>query len=198
MIAAAVALLLGAWQADYIADNCARCAECCTDPEQVLEQELLEHAVSLGAAPALAEDLLHVERLAGVPLRLRGMLLAKAWRESRFDPRARGDRRGKVYKAHGLLQLWPWALRMIPDRDDPLASAHVFLGTLVSAVPKISTRCPGTRDRWRMAWIRVNRGPKWRRPDRAGQPRCSGTDPAGLITLRRWKRKIWQRLDGAD
>jgi hypothetical protein len=155
---------------------------------------LVERAVSLGANEQLARDLLLVEELAGVPKRLRGMLLAKAYFESRFNPGARGDlrRQGRrsTYKAHGLLQLWPWALKQIRDRDDPIASASVFLGAILTSLDHLERRCPGVRDRWRLAWIRVNRGPFWRRPDRAGEPRCTGSHPAGLKVLKRWKRAI--------
>lgn len=156
---------------------------------RVLDGYVLK-AMEAGADEHLARELLHVEELAGVPDRYRGMVLAKASFESGFNPLAVGDNG----KAVGLLQLWPWAERIITDRRDPVASAHAFLGTIVSALRLIKRRCPKVRDPWRLVWIRVNRGPRWRRPDRAGQPRCTGTHPAGLKVLRRWRRQVHTAL----
>tara|TARA_R110002020_G_scaffold48451_2_gene138055 strand:+ start:125 stop:700 length:576 start_codon:yes stop_codon:yes gene_type:complete len=178
-------LLIGSWHAAYIADSCARCPECCTTQEQVLLEYYVERAVSMGANEDLARELLHVEVLANIPTRLRGMVLAKASHESRFNPRAIGDNG----KAVGLLQLWPWAMQFIHDRTDPVASAHVFLGRLVTTERTVHRYCPKVRDRWKLAWIRINRGPFWRRPDRVGEARCSGTSPKGMKVLKRWRRE---------
>jgi hypothetical protein len=178
-------LLIGSWHAAYIADNCARCPECCTTQEQVLLEYYVERAIGMGADEDLARELLHVEVLANIPARLRGMVLAKASHESRFNPRAIGDNG----KAVGLLQLWPWAMQFIHDRTDPVASAHVFLGRLVTTERTVHRYCPKVRDRWKLAWIRINRGPFWRRPDRAGEARCSGTSPKGMKVLKRWRRE---------
>jgi hypothetical protein len=180
----AAALLVNSWQADYIADSCARCPACCTSQLEILLESYVERAVELGATEGLAHRLLHVEVLAGIPERLRGMTLAKASHESRFNPRAIGDNG----KAVGLLQLWPWAEQFIYDRTDPIASAHVFLGRIVTTERTVHRYCPNVRDRWKLAWIRVNRGPFWRRPDRLGEPRCTGTSPKGMKVLKRWRR----------
>ena len=177
-------LLIGSWHAAYVADHCARCPECCTTQEQVLLEYYVERAVDMGADEDVARELLHVEELAGIPSRLRGMVLAKASHESRFNPRAIGDNG----KAVGLLQLWPWAMQFIRDRTDPIASAHVFLGRLVTTERTVHRYCPNVRDRWKLAWIRINRGPFWRRADRVGEPRCGGTSPKGMKVLRRWRR----------
>lgn len=144
----------------------------------------VEQAVLMGCDEHLARELLNVEELAGVPERLRGMLLAKASHESRFIATATGDNG----KAVGLLQLWPWALKYIPDRTDPIASAHTFLGAVLFALRRVPYACPKARDRWVTAWIRINRGPTWRRPDKLGEPRCGGSLPRGLKILRRWRR----------
>ena len=147
------------------------------------DRPLIERAASCGVDPFLATELLHVEDLAGVPKRHRGMLLAKACFESRGNARAVGD----GGKAIGLLQLWPWAERTT-DRRDPVGSAYAYLGALFSAVKRAKRHCPESRRLFRLAWIRVNRGPFWRRPDRKGERRCSGADPAGMRVLRKWRR----------
>ena len=155
------------------------------------DRRIVERGAECGVDPWLGVELLHVETLSGLTQH-RGMLIAKACHESRGGAHVLGDwrvvRGKRVAKAVGLLQLWPWAERTIRDRLDPIASAHVFLGAILSSVRRSRIFCPRVRDRFRLAWIRVNRGPVWRRADLKGQPRCHGTHPAGLKLLRRWKR----------
>ena len=173
---------LASWHDDYVRDHCAACPECCVTITKL--DHYVDRAIECGATERLALDLLHVEELAGIPKRLRGMTLGKACIESRFNTRAIGDKG----KAVGIFQLWPWALQFIHDRTDPIASAYVLLGRLVATERTLHRYCPRVRDRWRLAWIRINRGPFWRRADRAGEPRCSGTSPAGMKRLKRWHR----------
>jgi len=150
----------------------------------IADRVLIERAAHCGVDPYLGAHFLEIEGLAGLPHHLRGMTLAKACTESRGNTEAIGD----GGKAVGILQLWPWAEQFIHDRTDPIASAHVFLGRLVTTERTVHRYCPGVRDRWKLAWIRINRGPFWRRVDRKGEARCSGTSPAGLKVLRRWRR----------
>lgn len=145
---------------------------------------LVERAAHCGVDPYLGARFLEIEDLAGLPPHLRGMTLAKACTESRGNPKAIGD----GGKAVGIIQLWPWAEQFIHDRTDPIASIHVFLGRLVTTERTVHRRCPDVKKRWKLAWIRINRGPFWRRADRKGEARCSGTSPAGMKRLRRWRR----------
>ena len=155
------------------------------------DRRIIERGASCGVDPWLGLELLRVETLAGLKVH-RGMLVAKACFESRGNPKARGDwrvvRGRRVPKAIGLLQLWPWAEKVITTREDPIGSAYVYLGALFDGMRRAKRYCPKARRLFRLAWIRVNRGPFWRREDRKGEPRCHGTDPAGLKLLRRWKR----------
>ena len=148
--------------------------------EMPRDRVLVEAAARCGVDPFLAAELLHVEELSGLEAP-RGMLLAKACFESRGNPEAIGDNG----RAVGLLQLWPWADRWT-DRRDPVGSAVTFLGALGEAMKRTRRHCPGARRPFVLTWIRVNRGPFWRREDRRGEARCSGVDPAGLRVLRRW------------
>ena len=148
------------------------------------DRMLVEHAARCGVDPYLGARFLEIEALADLPPRLRGMTLAKACYESRGNTEAVGDNG----KAIGIIQLWPWAEQFIHDRTDPIASIHVFLGRLVTTERTVHRYCPGVRDRWKLAWIRINRGPFWRRADRKGEARCSGTSPAGMKRLRKWAR----------
>ena len=162
------------WHEQYVMDHCER------DPRGCV---YVDEAIDCGSDPLLALELLRGERLSGIPDRLRGMTLAKACIESKGNAEAVGDNG----KAVGLFQLWPWAEQFIHDRTDPIASAHVFLGRIVTTERTVHRYCPGVRDRWKLAWIRVNRGPFWRRADRAGEPRCSGNMPFGLTRLLKWR-----------
>lgn len=146
------------------------------------DRHIIERAASCGVDPYLVIELLHVEELAGLEDH-RGMLAAKACFESRGNPEAVGD----GGKAIGLLQLWPWA-EATTDRRHPVGSAYAYLGALLGGMKRAKRHCPGARRLFRLAWIRVNRGPFWRRHDLRGEPRCHGVDPAGLKLLRRWRR----------
>jgi len=150
--------------------------------EQPPDRALIEAAARCGVDPFLGAQLLHVEDLSGIDAP-RGMLLAKACFESRGNAHAIGDNG----KAIGLLQLWPWADRWT-DRRDPVGSAVTFLGALGEAMKRTRRHCPKARGVFVLTWIRVNRGPFWRREDRRGEPRCSGAQPAGLRVLKRWRR----------
>ena len=152
------------------------------------DRMLIEHAARCGVDPYLGARFLEIEALADLPPRLRGLTLAKACTESRGDTEAVGDNG----KAIGIIQLWPWAEQFIHDRTAPIASIHVFLGRLVTTERTVHRYCPGVRDRWKLAWIRINRGPFWRRADRKGEARCSGTSPAGMKRLRKWARRGWK------
>jgi len=152
------------------------------------DRMLVEHAARCGVDPYLGARFLEIEALADLPPRLRGMTLAKACYESRGNTEAVGDNG----KAIGIIQLWPWAEQFIHDRTDPIASIHVFLGRLVTTERTVHRYCPGVRDRWKLAWIRINRGPYWRRADRKGEARCSGTSPAGMKRLQKWARRGWK------
>ena len=187
---------MGSWHDAYVEDHCNRCIEqgtvCCvsSDVEAALLEHYVQSAMECGASETLARALLYVEELAGIPERLRGMTLGKGCIESRFQTSAIGDRG----RAHGIFQLWPWALQFITDRRDPIASAYVLLGRLVTTQRFVKRRCPEARDVWIVAWIRINRGPFWRRQDRLGEPRCGGSLPAGLKRLRRWRRAGLRRI----
>jgi len=146
------------------------------------DRALVEAAARCGVDPFLAADLLHVEELSGIA-GPRGMLLAKACFESRGNPEAIGDNG----RAVGLLQLWPWADSWT-DRRDPIGSAVTFLGAIGEAMRRTRRHCPKARRPFVLTWIRVNRGPFWRREDRRGEARCSGAEPAGLRLLKRWRR----------
>ena len=144
---------------------------------------IIEAGAGCGVDPFLALELLHIEELAGLPARFRGLLVGKACTESRGQADAVGD----GGKAVGMFQLWPWFVRAYGvDRLDPIASAHAYLQAIwVSFDHFVGRKCPGVSDPFRVAIIRVNRGPK-HRGARLGQQRCDGPDPMGWAMVRAW------------
>jgi hypothetical protein len=135
--------------------------------------------------------LLDLERELGVPEAYRGMTIAKACIESGYSPRSRGDCKDGNCKAVGMIQLWPWTQRFGVDRSDPVASVRFLLGRVKLGVEgdRVARICGRKRvrnelDAFRLAWLRINRGPL-----QHGRQRCAGT-PHGLSRLRQWQRNI--------
>jgi hypothetical protein len=140
---------------------------------------------------SLFQRLLDLERELGVPEKFRGMTIAKACIESGYSAGSKGDCKDGSCKAVGIIQLWPWTQRFGVDRSDPIASVRFLLervnlglegGRLVRICGKKRVRTD--LDAYRLAWLRINRGPLDR-----GVQRCDGT-PHGLRRLRQWQRNI--------
>lgn len=139
----------------------------------------------------LFRQLLDLERRYGVPQAYRGMTLAKACIESGYKPKVLGDCKSGQCKAVGMIQLWPWTQRFGVDRSDPIDSVRFLLERTRAGMEdgRIARLCGKRRvrtelDAWRLAWLRINRGPL-----RHGRQRCAGT-PHGLSRLRQWQRNI--------
>lgn len=139
----------------------------------------------------LFRELLDLERRYNVPQAYRGMTLAKACIESGYKPAVLGDCKDGQCKAVGMIQLWPWTKRFGVDRSDPVASVRFLLERTRAGLEgnRIARLCGSKRvrndlDAWRLAWLRINRGPL-----RHGRQRCAGT-PHGLSRLRQWQRNI--------
>jgi len=164
------------------------------------DRVIVELASECGCDPWVTSELLQLERLAhaggwAFPV---GGLVAQACHESRCTADALGDWRTdskgrRVARAVGWYQLWGWAERQGADRRHHLSAGEVYLETVRKSLRKVRRHCGRVRQPWRVAWIRVNRGPRWRRPDRFGEQRCSGADPGGLKVLKRWQRLALRR-----
>ncbi|GEM_PF-2706148 len=135
------------------------------------------------------QRMLDLERATGVPEVYRGMTVAKACIESGFTAKISGDCKDGECKAVGMFQLWPWTTRFGVDRTDPVDSARFLLDRVQIGLEgrRLRRRCPNIQselEAFRLAWLRINRGPLIR-----GRQRCHGT-PHGLTRLRQWKRNI--------
>jgi len=132
-------------------------------------------------------ELAKIEDKYNPPEELRGMLLAAACQESKYNPNAKGDRkfskRGKP-KAIGILQFWPWASKYI-DRTDPYQSADFWMKRIVRQLDtSIKKNCKfrNLRRRWVAAWVTAIRYPK-----KGG--RCY-EKPKHYYLLKKWKKNI--------
>jgi hypothetical protein len=133
-----------------------------------------------------ARFLLQVEREAGFPPEVRGLLAAFACKESGYRYRALGDRKfsktGKYPKARGMYQLWGWAKKHVKKlyqndvdkiqvrwwkrvplndfRDDPVYTSIYIAQHIARHAKKAGKEC-NTRNIeriWRIAEARVARG----------------------------------------
>ncbi len=138
----------------------------------------------------LLQKLLDLERAHGVPEAYRGLTLAKACIESGFSASSRGDCKGGHCRAVGMVQLWPWTERFGVNRRDPVASVRFLLkrtaiGMRDGRLEKIcGQRAHGDLDAFRVAWLRINRGPL-----HGGRQRCEGM-PKDLARLQLWHRMV--------
>lgn len=157
-----VALALAAIGSCPAPTRAAECAPSATDPIGLThdERRIIDAAMQCPRAtdpdPWLLRDLLLLERQAGVPDELRGMVLAAACWESGYSARAVGD----AGRAVGIMQLWPVWARFV-DRTDPRAAARFWLGHIVSRLGKVRRECGLSGVRlWIAAWVTAIRAPR--------------------------------------
>jgi len=108
------------------------------------------------SAILIAREMLAIEKSMGIPKQFLGMTLAAACLESGFNPKARGDKRGKKYKAIGILQLWPWYKRAYGTvRTEVASSTRSWLQHIIRMVPKVKKRCKykSVEKIWVAAWV---------------------------------------------
>jgi hypothetical protein len=121
------------------------------------------------------------------PKSLRGMVLAAACQESKYNPVAEGDKKfskRRKPKAIGLLQFWPWAEKYI-NRKDPYQSADFWMKRIVKQLStSVRRNCKfrSKKRRWVAAWVTAIRYPK-----KGG--RCY-EKPKHYYLLKKWYRNI--------
>ena len=138
----------------------------------------------------LLKALIEVEKEFSVPPEFKGMILAAACQESKYNPKAKGDRKfsknKKTPMAIGLLQLWPIYEKMFPglDRTNPIESARGWMKHIVRQIPKVKRQCRYRTDLkvWLAAWVT---GIRYKKPG----GRCREV-PNHHRTLKRWHRNI--------
>jgi len=147
-------------------------------------------------------NLIAVERLffrthPEIPQNLRGMLIAAACRESRFNPHAKGDWNidgfgTRTPRAIGVVQLWPWWHQHYKiNRYNHVEAAHAWLSHIVYQYDKNNRlkRCPSyfsETKKWIAAWVQTARGGK---VNKANRFRCFQT-PSHYKLLKKWKKEI--------
>jgi len=132
-------------------------------------------------------DLAKIENKYNPPESLKGMVLAAACQESKYNPNAKGDRKfskRRKPKAIGILQFWPWAKKYI-DRKDPHQSADFWMKRIVKQLDtsvKRNCKFRNKKRRWIAAWVTAIRYPK-----KGG--RCY-EKPKHYSLLKKWYRNI--------
>ena len=108
----------------------------------------------------LLEKLIAIEKEFDVPPKLRGMILAAACQESKYNPSAEGDKKfskdKKTPMAIGLMQLWPYYERAYGiNRTNPEEAARAWMQHIVKQIPKIKRNCGYRTDNkiWLAAWV---------------------------------------------
>lgn len=164
------------------------------DLYNLISDEALTHCAkrdSSGDAARIISEIVEIEKEYNLPDSMKGLALSAACHESRFNPKARGDRKFSKHnlpKAVGLYQMWPWweseKYGYGIDREDVEQSTRAFLDHISKQIPKVTKLCKfKTEERiWIAAWVRAIRAPK-----KGG--RCNQR-PKHLRILRRWQRNI--------
>ena len=137
----------------------------------------------------LLEKLIKIESSFKPPASMKGMILAAACMESKYNPSAKGDRKfskdKKTPMAIGILQQWPvYERRYGTVRTDPESAAEGWMKHIVRQIPKVKRMCGYKTDSkiWLAAWVTGVRYKK------AGG-RCKEV-PLHYRLLKRWHRNI--------
>ena len=138
---------------------------------------------------ALLDKLIEVEKEFNVAAEFRGMVLAAACQESKYNPVAKGDKKfsknKKTPMAIGILQLWPFYERAYSvERTNPVESARAWMYHIVKQLPKVKRQCRYNKEYklWVAAWVT---GIRYKKPG----GRCREV-PKHLRVLKRWHRNI--------
>ena len=138
---------------------------------------------------SILRDLMAVENRFSPPASLKGMTLAAACFESKYNPTAKGDYRKvknrRVPMAIGILQQWPWVERFYKiNRRNHKEATSAWMQHIVRQLHYVKKKCKwrSPHRRWIAAWVTAIRYPK-----KGG--RCHER-PKHLKVLKRWHRAI--------
>jgi len=189
MIVFIINLLMVTNTAFYDAEHCAD-----ADIYGLIYDEATQNCVNTASSERkgqIISEIIEIEKKYNLPDSMKGLAVAAACQESRFNPKARGDRKFSKHnrpKAIGLYQMWPWwestKYGYGIDREDVQQSTDAFLRHIVRQIPKVKKNCRfKTEERiWIAAWVHAIRKPK-------PEGRCYQR-PKHLRVLRSWQRNI--------
>lgn len=109
--------------------------------------------------------MLRAEEEAGIPDHVRGITVAVACIEAKFNPKAEGDHKfskdGKTPMAVGLFQMWPWWKSHVKDRSDPDKATKAWLAVLKDEADSAKRKCKTKDDHkaWKAAVAYIQFGP---------------------------------------
>lgn len=130
--------------------------------------------------------MLRIEQEESLPDHVRGITVAIACIEAKFNPKAEGDHKfskdGKTPMAIGLFQMWPFWKKYKVDRKDPYAATKVWLTFLKGQTSYVERTCkPKTEERkWSAAVAYSMMGPG---------KRCGQTTNHQRL-LQKWQKAI--------
>jgi hypothetical protein len=130
-------------------------------------------------------ELVKIEAKYKPPKRLRGMLLAAACHESKYNPKAVGDfTKKRKPRAEGIVQQWRWVEKYGVNRFNPDQASDFWMKHITSQLKSVKRECKfRSKTRlWIAAWVKAIRYPK-------ASGRCY-EKPLHLRILKKWKRTI--------
>lgn len=148
---------------------CPAFAEDVSAPPTAWESALLDQAATCAEVKSetrtMLLKMLRMEADAEIPEHVRGITVAIACIEAKFNPKAEGDHKfskdGKSPMAVGLFQMWPFWKRYKLDRRDPYAATKVWLNFMKNQTRYVERRCKPKTDeqKWSAAIAYSMRGP---------------------------------------
>lgn len=167
-------------------------------PPSPWEASLLEQAATCAKVDAQTSKMLlkmlRIEAAEGLPEHVRGITVAIACLEAKYNPKAEGDHKfskdGKSPMAVGLFQMWPFWKQYKVDRKDPYAATKVWLGFVKARMGYVERVCkPKTEERkWAVAVAYSMMGPG---------KRCKQTTSHHRL-LQKWHARISDADEAAE
>ena len=130
--------------------------------------------------------MLRIEADAEIPAHARGITVAIACIEAKYNPKAEGDHKfskdGKTPMAVGLFQMWPFWKQFKVDRRDPYAATKVWLNFVKARMAYVERTCKPKTDeqKWSAAIAYSMMGPG---------KRCGQTTNHHRL-LKKWQQHI--------
>ena len=167
-------------------------------PPSPWEASLLEQAATCAKVDAQTSKMLlkmlRIEADEGLPDHVRGITVAIACLEAKYNPKAEGDHKfskdGKTPMAVGLFQMWPFWKQYKVDRRDPYAATKVWLGFVKARLGYVQRVCkPKTEEqKWSAAVAYSMMGPGKRCKQKTSHHRL----------LQKWRTRIVEADEAAD
>ena len=146
------------------------CPAYADQPPTQWESEMLDQAATCAEVGpqtrTMLLKMLRAEESAGLPSHVRGITVAVACIEAKYNPKAEGDHKfskdGKTPMAIGLFQMWPWWKAHVKDRSNPDKATKAWLAVLKDEADSAKRKCKTKEDdvkAWQAAVAYIQYGP---------------------------------------